>query len=89
MPDFHHDADPDRLKHIFKTTDIRRLPMTGIVAGYHTLPFTLVGPNDPTGSLCDAIGQIIPRAGVFTQGTGSSSNQTFDLSLGGLVEVDQ
>ena len=57
MPDFHHDADPDRLQNIYKTTDIRRLPMTGIVAGYHTLPFTLVGPNDendtadPAGSL--------------------------------------
>lgn len=46
MPDFRHDADPDRLQTIYKTTDIRRLPMTGIVAGYHTLPFTLVGPND-------------------------------------------
>jgi hypothetical protein len=57
MPDFQHDAEPDRLQHIYKTTDIRRLPITGIVAGYHTLPFTLVGPNDendgadPSGSL--------------------------------------
>ncbi|MDQ3001058.1 MAG: hypothetical protein M3Y08_07330 [Fibrobacterota bacterium] len=39
-------ADQDRLKHIYKTTDVRRLPITGIVAGYHVLPFTLVGPND-------------------------------------------
>jgi hypothetical protein len=39
--------------------------------------------------LCDAIEQILPRAGVFKQGTGSSSNDTFDLSLGGLVEVDR
>ena len=48
---------------------------------------TFVEPNDPTGSLCDSINQIIPRAGVFTQGTGTSSNETFDLTLGGLVEV--
>jgi hypothetical protein len=46
MSDFFENADQDRLKNIYKTTDIRRIPITGIVAGYHTLPFTLVGPND-------------------------------------------
>jgi hypothetical protein len=46
MSDLFEGADQDRLKHIYKTTDVRRLPMTGIVAGYHALPFTLVGPND-------------------------------------------
>lgn len=48
---------------------------------------TFVEPNDPTGSLCDAIQQILPRSGVFKQGTGSSSGDRFDLTLGGLVEV--
>ena len=46
MPESPENPGQDRLKHIYKTTDVRRLPMTGIVAGYHTLPFTLVGPND-------------------------------------------
>jgi hypothetical protein len=46
MPEFYENADQDRLKHIYKATDIRRLPITGIVAGYHSLPFTLIGPND-------------------------------------------
>jgi hypothetical protein len=46
MPDFLENADQERLKLIYKQTDIRRSPITGIVAGYHTLPFTLVGPND-------------------------------------------
>jgi len=50
---------------------------------------TFVEPSDPTGKLCDAIQQILPRAGVFKQGTGSSSGDTFDLTLGGLVEVDR
>lgn len=50
---------------------------------------TLVENSDPTGDLCDTIGQILPRSGVFTQGTGSSSGDKFDLSLGGLVEVEQ
>lgn len=50
-------ADPERLKQIFQATDVKRMPITGIVAGYHTLPFTLIGPNDdeegsePSGSL--------------------------------------
>ena len=46
MPDFFENADQERLKEIYKATDIRRSPITGIVSGYHTLPFTLVGPND-------------------------------------------
>lgn len=50
---------------------------------------TFVESNDPDGTLCNAIEQIVPRSGVFTQGTGSSSNETFDLTLGGLVEVDR
>ncbi|HKP96963.1 MAG TPA: hypothetical protein VJ385_14530 [Fibrobacteria bacterium] len=50
MPDRFEDADQDRLKLIYKTTDVRRLPITGIVSGYHSLPFTLVGPNDETDS---------------------------------------
>jgi virulence factor Mce-like protein len=50
---------------------------------------TFVEPNDPTGSLCDAIEQIVPRSGVFKQGTGSSSGDRFDLTLGGLVEVER
>jgi phospholipid/cholesterol/gamma-HCH transport system substrate-binding protein len=48
---------------------------------------TAIENNDPSGALCDSIQQVLPRAGVFTQGTGSSSNEKFDLTLGGLVEV--
>lgn len=39
-------ADPERLKRIYAMTAVKRVPITGIVSGYHTLPFTLVGPND-------------------------------------------
>lgn len=46
MSDPLHQADPERLKSVYQATDVKRLPMTGIVAGYHTLPFTLIGPND-------------------------------------------
>lgn len=46
MPGFFENADQERLKGIYAATAIRRLPISGIVSGYHTLPFTLVGPND-------------------------------------------
>ena len=46
MNDPLRDADPEQLREVFTKTEIRRSPITGIVEGYHTLPFTLVGPND-------------------------------------------
>jgi phospholipid/cholesterol/gamma-HCH transport system substrate-binding protein len=60
---------------------------TEIVSNPALVLCTFVEPNDPNGNLCDAIEQIIPRAGVFTQGTGSSRGEIFDPTLGGLVEV--
>ena len=41
-------ASPERLRRVFERTEIRRSPITGIVRGYHTLPFSLVGPGDAT-----------------------------------------
>ena len=45
MPGY-FDAEPDRIRSIYQRTELKRTPITGIVTGYHTLPFTLVGPND-------------------------------------------
>lgn len=39
-------AHPERLRRIFERTEIRRAPLTGIIRGYHTLPFSLIGPDD-------------------------------------------
>jgi hypothetical protein len=38
--------DPDYLKHLFDTTEILRKPVAGIIAGYHVLPYILVGPQE-------------------------------------------
>ena len=38
--------DPEFLKHLFETTEILRKPVTGIIAGYHVLPYILVGPQE-------------------------------------------
>src|SRR5262249_8824211 len=37
--------DPEFLKHLFDTTEILRKPVSGIIAGYHVLPYILVGPQ--------------------------------------------
>lgn len=47
-------ASPERLRRVFERTVIKRAPLTGIVQGYHTLPFSLVGPDDESTSGDDA-----------------------------------
>ncbi|HLC43263.1 MAG TPA: hypothetical protein VJO34_16765 [Methylomirabilota bacterium] len=41
-----HDYDPEYLKSIFDQTEVLRKPITGIIAGYHVLPYILVGPQE-------------------------------------------
>ena len=38
--------DPEFIRHLFETTRILRKPITGIIAGYHVLPYILVGPQE-------------------------------------------
>src|SRR4030095_11778803 len=38
--------DPEFLKHLFDQTEILRKPVAGIIAGYHVLPYILVGPQE-------------------------------------------
>jgi hypothetical protein len=37
--------DPEFLRHVFEQTEVVRKPITGIIAGYHVLPYILVGPE--------------------------------------------
>ena len=43
MPDW---DDPEFLRHVFDETRIVRKPMTGIITGYHVLPYILIGAED-------------------------------------------
>ena len=43
---FDERLDPEFIKHLFETTEILRKPVTGIIAGYHVLPYILVGPQE-------------------------------------------
>jgi len=38
--------DPEFLKSIFEQTQVLRKPLSGIIAGYHVLPYILVGPQE-------------------------------------------
>jgi hypothetical protein len=37
--------DRERLRHVFEGTRVVRKPVRGIIAGYHVLPYVLVGPQ--------------------------------------------
>jgi hypothetical protein len=41
-----HWDDPEFLRHVFEQTQILRKPITGIITGYHVLPYILVGPQE-------------------------------------------
>lgn len=43
---FEERHDPELLKSIFDQTRVLRKPISGIIAGYHTLPYVLVGPQE-------------------------------------------
>jgi len=38
--------DSDILKQVFAETQVVRTPLTGIIQGYHVLPYILVGPEE-------------------------------------------
>lgn len=43
---FDRSYDPEALKSIFDQTQVLRKPMSGIISGYHVLPYILVGPQE-------------------------------------------
>jgi len=43
---FDREYDPEFLRSIFDQTEVLRRPIAGIIAGYHILPYILVGPQE-------------------------------------------
>lgn len=43
---FDHPYDAELLKSIFQDTQVLRKPISGIITGYHLLPYILVGPEE-------------------------------------------
>ena len=51
--------DPEWLRHVFDETRVVRRPMTGIITGYHVLPYILVGSeHDQPGHSVEVRGRI-------------------------------
>jgi len=46
-----HDwEDSELLRHVFEKTEVVRRPLTGIISGYHVLPYVLVAPEQDRSS---------------------------------------
>ncbi|HZO43036.1 MAG TPA: hypothetical protein VFE97_27715 [Methylomirabilota bacterium] len=51
--------DLEFLRHVFDETQVVRKPLTGIITGYHVLPYILVGPeHDQPGRSVEVRGRI-------------------------------
>jgi hypothetical protein len=52
-------GDLERLRSVFEGTEVKRKPLTGIIAGHHVLPYVLVGPEqDAPGRSVEVSGRI-------------------------------
>jgi hypothetical protein len=51
--------DPELVRHVFEETRVVRRPLSGIISGYHVLPYILVGPEpDRPGKSVEVRGRI-------------------------------
>ncbi|MFH1761701.1 MAG: hypothetical protein ABIA63_11440 [bacterium] len=72
--------DPEFLKEIFRKTEIFKKPISGIVSGYHNLPYVLIGPDENSDRQCIQIkGQIdvSPRMIFTPQMLGATYGEIF------------
>jgi hypothetical protein len=72
--------DLEFLRHVFDETQVVRKPLTGIITGYHVLPYILVGPeHDHPGRSVEVRGRIkvSPRL-VIGAGSGPTYGEMFN-----------
>src|SRR5262250_1760634 len=72
--------DLEFLRHVFEETQVVRKPLTGIITGYHVLPYILVGPeHDKPGRSVEVRGRIkvSPRL-VIGAGGGPTYGEMFN-----------
>jgi hypothetical protein len=73
-------SDPEFLRAIFSETEIVRKPLTGIVTGYHVLPYILVAPeHDQPARAVEVRGRIkvSPRLVIAPGGDGPTYGELF------------
>ena len=72
--------DLEFLRHVFDETQVVRKPLTGIITGYHVLPYILVGPeHDQPGRSVEVRGRIrvSPRLVIAAGGDGPTYGELF------------
>jgi hypothetical protein len=72
--------DLEHLKHVFDATEVLRKPITGIVTGYHVLPYVLVGPIDEEGDRSVEIRgriRVSPRLIISPRHLGQTYSELF------------
>src|SRR5215510_1635012 len=73
-------SDPELLRAIFDETRIVRKPLTGIITGYHVLPYILVAPeHDQPARAVEVRGRIkvSPRLVIAAGGDGPTYGEVF------------
>ncbi len=78
---YESDADPEYLKRVFEETQILRRPISGIVTGYHVLPYVLVGPDETRGQRAVEIRgtiKVSPRLILTPRQLAQTYGQLFD-----------
>ncbi len=78
---FDRSYDPELLKSIFDQTQVLRKPVTGIIAGYHVLPYILVGPQEERGQRSVEIRgkiRVSPRLVISPSYKGPTYGELFD-----------
>ena len=81
MADGWHDSE--RLRAVFEQTEVVRKPLTGIIAGYHVLPYVLVAPDEgQAGRTVEVRGRIrvSPRLVLGVGGAGPTYGEVFGES---------
>ncbi len=78
---FERPHDPELLKSIFEQTQVLRKPISGIIAGYHVLPYILVGPQEDRSQRSVEIRgkiRVSPRLVISPSYRGQTYGELFD-----------
>ena len=74
-------AEPEYLRRVFENTQVLRKPVTGIVTGYHVLPYILVGPDEEQHQRSIEIRgrvRVSPRLIISPRQVGQTYGELFD-----------
>jgi hypothetical protein len=78
---FRNHAEPEYLKKVFEDTQVLRRPVSGIVSGYHVLPYILVGPDEEQHQHSVEIRgriRVSPRLIISPRQAGQTYGELFD-----------